>query len=831
MTRYFLVRIKIEGFRGINNEAEPLELKFRSDAVNSLFAVNGIGKSSIFEGLSYVFRGKVPKLEELQAQEKPEEYVCNKFHSKGAAVVEIEVAPDDKTLPNVTIVVKRDTTGGRTVTSPSGHPNPEAFLRTLNQEFILLDHRTFTRFIDSSPLERGRSFSGLLGLSAYSDFRQTLKAVCETRALDSDLELTTLRAKANDAGTVAKGALRRLASSYESLIGRPISDISALDACADDVLAAISGIELIKPAISGKSLSEIDFQKVMDLIRAAEGGEQRKELADLIAKVTELNSLGASEGAVHEAEQEQIYELLREKEDLLKVTQGELFSKLYETAKTIVESGQWTESNKCLLCESELQTPLQELLQNHLDQYASIQSKAGEICSRLESSEWIRRLRDLEQTRALEVRDPEKIADLLSRCATLGELTTADVNNAAAHLQQLEAKRLTQVADAIERKHELEKEIPPSLVRLTEQIEFARQFRQALADYNNQTSIQKGLISTLRLRLRWQKFIDGASDTFSAAETELSRSRISAIDAQYKSMFARIVGVNDVVPDLERAGPKENLQVQLSDFHGQAGLSARALLSESYRNALAISVFLSAAMQQTGSSRFVVLDDVTSSFDSGNQYNLMELIRQKLQYPKNTAGLQFIILSHDGLLEKYFDKLGITPDWHHQRLQGWPPLGAVMSQFQDANRLRKTATDLLDAGQVKEAEPLIRQYLEFKLLEVIRKVNIPAPLDFAIKDHLKMVSNCLNVINSAIALHKAANTLVLDPSQVNDLDTILVPALVGNWVSHYETASGSSLAPPVLKGVLQTIDDFTECFRFDDTSSGSVQRRWYKSLG
>ena len=36
----------------------------------------------------------------------------------------------------------------------------------------------------------------------------------------------------------------------------------------------------------------------------------------------------------------------------------------------------------------------------------------------------------------------------------------------------------------------------------------------------------------------------------------------------------------------------------------------------------------------------------------------MELIRTKLQQPNNPNGLQFIILSHDGLLEKYFDRLG-----------------------------------------------------------------------------------------------------------------------------------------------------------------------------
>ncbi len=44
MPRYFLTRLRVEGFRGINNEGEPLDLKFTKDAVNSVFAVNANGK-------------------------------------------------------------------------------------------------------------------------------------------------------------------------------------------------------------------------------------------------------------------------------------------------------------------------------------------------------------------------------------------------------------------------------------------------------------------------------------------------------------------------------------------------------------------------------------------------------------------------------------------------------------------------------------------------------------------------------------------------------------------------------------------------------------------
>ena len=154
----------------------------------------------------------------------------------------------------------------------------------------------------------------------------------------------------------------------------------------------------------------------------------------------------------------------------------------------------------------------------------------------------------------------------------------------------------------------------------------------------------------------------------------------------------------------------------------------------------------------------------------------------------------------------------------------------ILSQTQDANRLKSTIETLLTAGQVTQAEPLIRQYLEYKLQQIIRKVDVPVPIDFAMKDHSRMVSNCLDAITAAVNVYKQAGRIILDQQQVQDLDTAHVPALVGNWVSHYETGSGSSLSAPMLKGVIKTIDDIAECFRFDDNSGGTVTRRWYKSL-
>lgn len=208
----------------------------------------------------------------------------------------------------------------------------------------------------------------------------------------------------------------------------------------------------------------------------------------------------------------------------------------------------------------------------------------------------------------------------------------------------------------------------------------------------------------------------------------------------------------------------------------------------------------------------------------------MELLRTQVGRPENPSGPQIILLSHDSLLEKYFDRISNETAWHHQRLQGMAPHGLIMTQTQDSNRVRANAIRLLGAGQMVQGEPLVRQYLEFKLLEIIDKVRIPVPVDFSIRDDRRMIQNCLDAIKSAVDLQSAAGRAILTTAQISNLISSLVPSLIANWISHYSTGTSSAFTPHVLIGVLNTVDQFSDCFKYDCSCSSGTRRRYYKSL-
>jgi hypothetical protein len=299
-------------------------------------------------------------------------------------------------------------------------------------------------------------------------------------------------------------------------------------------------------------------------------------------------------------------------------------------------------------------------------------------------------------------------------------------------------------------------------------------------------------------------------------------------------MYASITSNPEIVPKLEKAPGSEELRLRLEKFYNLTDLSATTLLSESYRNALAISLYLSAAMRSQMSARFLVLDDVTSSFDAGHQFALMEIIRTKVSRSSiNPAGTQVILLSHDGLLEKYFDRISQEADWKHQSLQGKSPQGKVFTQTKEAERLKQEAKDFLNNGQIDQAEPLVRQYLEYRLISLIKRLDIPVPIDFSIRGDKKMVQNCITAIRSAVNLHEKAGILIIDHAQMIDFQgKIVTPSVIANLLAHYDSGVASSFDAIVLINVLDEIDNLANCFMYDCRcqSAGRVNRRYYKNL-
>lgn len=815
---WFLEEIEIEGIRGINNEGTPLRLKFRTDSVNSISAPNAVGKSSIYDALGFALTGKIPKLDGLLQSERPEDYYLNRFHPQRSGTVKLTLQPDNGGN-SVSVTVTRTSTGQRNVSGSPGI-DPNALLATLNREFVLLDAATFRGFIDEKALERGRSFSGLLGLQKYSALRQQLQALANTRAFNThfDINAHSLRKTTADRNvTTAKTAIDR---DYQALVKESLQvDISAVEQ-QQRCHAALSGISLLRDQCSGQTFMNVDIEACLDAIRTAEGGPKRERLVAVVREEEGWNT--ANKAVPADGDLPKLGELAALREEALARTSGDLLRRLYKTSEEVMSGAGWSSPTLCPTCEKDDGTSVLDSVRSRLSEYDAVEKATQALAEEWASKGW-GDLADLE-TLALAAGESPRIRELTRR-GEAGTISSADAGQIATHVSALRSRAVARLASLAAERLQLQNELPPLFAEVTTAVETARRLQSnwnALETAETESNSEAQRATHVE---RLKALLDATSTLFAQGESALAASRLSKVEPLCQTMFADIM-FSPVVPALRKPQGSEELSIRLAKFWGLNDVSAQALLSESYRNAFAVSVYLAAASLFGGAPRFVVLDDVTSSFDAGHQHHLVEVIRTRFSRPLQPNGPQVILLSHDTLLEKLFNKHSGSPGWSHQRLEGTART-AVLPQSGAVNKVRDATIDLLNAGRVDDAAPRIRQYLEYVLQSVIDRCRIPVPPDVAFGDDKRTPGELLKAIEAAVDLEKRAGSLILDATQVQNLQ-MHSATIIGNFLAHWSTGQTQAFSAMALLGVMQAIDRFPECFQYEPTPG--APKKHYSTL-
>ncbi|AMG75575.1 ATP-binding protein [Sphingopyxis granuli] len=814
---WLLRQIGIEGFRGINNAGSPLELAFHTEKVNSVFAPNGVGKSSIFEAVTYALTGQIPKLDGLPAAEQGGTYYLNRFHPGDTGTITLSLQPA-AAGPAIDVIVTRDRTGARTVAVSDGRDG-DALLAELNREFVLLDAKTFQRFIDDTPLNRGRSFSGLLGLGQYSALRQSLQALANTRAFNNHFDVSSKSGRKQLIEGQITQERTAIRESYLHLVGEDAGQLTQAD-MQTRAHAILHNIPLIQPRCAGKTFDQISADECIASVREAEGGPDRDRLAQLLREEDWWNHAIAALPTT--AQIVSIVDIAAERDTALAQTQGEKFLRLYRTAQEITESDDWVDKSLCPACERTGENSVLDHSRHKVALYDAVTAASAKLATSWATADWDKVV-ELEKATRQDGEAP------LIPGAKAAIAKQAFTQPAAAELQTridlVRARAEAALAATIAEKDAIEKRLPASLVAVTEKVEAARRLQAAFKKLEQLLVSLSALDTELDRIERVRSFLSDASGAFSQAESEAAARRLAAVEPLCRDLFQSII-FDPVVPAISKRAGGEDLQLSLAAFHDHANISAQSVLSESYRNAFAISVYLAAASLYSGAAKFLLLDDVTSSLDAGHQFHLMEVIRTRFSRPVVPDGPQVILLSHDTLLEKYFNTNGSTAGWAHQRIEGTPRT-AVLPQSNAVNRVRDATLDLLNAGNAQDAAPRIRQYIEYVLEEIIIRCRVPVPMDIALGDDRRMAGHLIGAIDAQVKLHAAANTLVLTAAQVQGLN-LAVATISANFLAHWSSGQTQAFAPGALLGVMQAIDNYAGCFKFEPTPGQGF--RYYRSL-
>lgn len=804
--------------RGINNASEPLVIRFKDNCITSITAPNGVGKSSIFDALSFAIRGKIPKLDDLPASERGKEYYVNRFHPDSQGKVVLTLVPYAGGAA-VKISVSCDSSGARTVSGPA---NADTILREIDREFVLLDNATFQSFVGFKDLDRGRAFSGLLGLRQYSEFRQTLQGLARAQPFNNHFNTAVLENRLRTATTALSNAQSGAQTAFEALTKRRLSEFPVPGDAVAAAHGALAQVELLKSHCDGKAFGEIDFQACLTAIAGAEQGAERAELSQIIGTQARLEAALVAD-ALTDADKDALKALATSRDTALREIGSEMLHQHLQSAHALLSSDEWHDKNLCPTCNTQNEQSVLDHVTGSLAKYDNAHRLAEEIeeCWHTRGFENVVGL----EGEAQDTGEPKPLYDIARQLGN-ASLSVAQVDQMWTARTAYRAKIEAKLVSLKSRRDELEKKLPASLVAINSAVEAAKLLKEKWAAIEQ----ARGQIATINAEKgnidQIKRFLDAASTKFQTLESNATDRRVAAVQPICRGLFASIVAT-DVEPSLVKQRGAEALSLALSKFFGLNNLSAQALLSESFRNALAVSVYLAAAQLYGGAARFVVLDDVTSSFDAGHQFMMMEIIKSSFARPGNPGGPQVVILSHDTLLEKLFNKNSGGTDWNHIRLEGTART-EILPHTMDSTQVRDKTKALLNAGQVQDGAFRLRFYLEQRLLEIIGKLKIPVPVDFAMDDNRKQIQHCLDAINAAVDVNKAANRLVLSATQQQGLRTHIA-TITGNYLSHYATGQSQAFSGPALLAVVNAIDDYALCFQHEDPpGSGTIV--WYRSL-
>ena len=178
-----------------------------------------------------------------------------------------------------------------------------------------LDGPTFQKFIVAKPLDRGRTISGLLGLSAYSNIRRALAALANTRAFNNHFGIAASSSAMTREERSANEWELAIAKDYEILVGAPrgTQDAAGAKAKCKQALAQVGPLTALCEPME---FDAIDIDGCIEAIKEAEGGPKRLRLGACIRERSDLGKVNhdapsperAALLAVRVAEREEVLE-------------------------------------------------------------------------------------------------------------------------------------------------------------------------------------------------------------------------------------------------------------------------------------------------------------------------------------------------------------------------------------------------------------------------------------------------------------------------------------------------------------------------------------------
>ena len=717
-----LNKISIRGLRGIREE-----LTINLQGKSALFyGDNGTGKSTIADVLEWLYNDSIDHLSGEEIGRNPNSAMRNidlLDNTDSLLMLEIENLEISKSLSN----------NLKSVFCNSS-PSIEKYMEASHNENFILRYRDLDNFVRSRKKDRLDKLSNIMGYSEISKIKAELNATYNTinkeiRAKDFDSQISNEQKKILEEIGCNITSDEHLVNEVNKKIGHlGLQNISSLtdiehileqiectvDNTLTDKKSFLTNIEaVLKEIIENidKLESEYELYK-KSFNNIASNAEKLKELI-----LEKLLSAGKEVLEKNNEPSPQCPLCLQEKDEveLLKLISDRL--KGFENIKKEQENFNQSKQllvNKIKLYQQKIATILSNLLIN-IDENETYKKEFDKL------------VKIFQEYEKLLVKDPANNKELSDK-----EKPLIDTNYFLMMCEKTKKSLL-----------EIEKSINsnPSLKIYTaikiSSIAYARikELKKQQTVYNKQL----GNIEKI-----YKKFGQHQQEAFESFLTKFSE-RINAI---YSRMQHESPSIEDIrlVP-VEEDGNLLGITIEL-DFMKKVS-PPHKYLSESYLNCIGIAFFLASVEAFNRKNKFIVLDDVISSFDNIHRKKFADLLIEEYK------NYQLILLTHEDSWFEYLRNCVKGKNWLVKTIKHTDINGTFIDK--PVANLKEKIEEKIIKNNSNNLAADVRIYLGFLLKKVAYSLETEFPFRFNDENELRMNYELLTGIKGTIKKRTSHN--------------------------------------------------------------------------
>lgn len=740
--------ITIAGIRGIR---DTISLPLNEKSV-LLYGDNGTGKSSISDAIEWFYTDKVSHLSGSEIDLKD---ALRNSYQRDDDTASIAISYNRNAIDATkNLFNKRGKLTSEISNSSDGF---QKYYSASQNENLLLRYQFLRGFIDKTKGEKQEHLSNIIGFSEVNKTKDVLRKAFNS--IKSEIKTQNFEAQINNEKQTLIAKIGAAVSQENNLFEK-INEI----------------IEPLKTEITVNSIEDID--KVLNHIKKPANTKQITELQFLENTNNALSTLKSEISFIDGEYQKYFSEFNKIAEDIQSIMQTFL-AELLKSGETVISKKYHKEDN-CPLCLQEKN--LEELK-------TDIQLRLKEI---EESSKKKVAFDTAKKTISDIITERLKRVELTSNNTLLNEQENENIKKAISNL----STKLSEYQKAANEKVTSGNKLPSnSFLLLTEddfkiqeQITARFEALQTVMKNDKSTELYANISAAKDAFLKIKRFekdkskLEHQKNSLELIYNEFVKRQKEGLESfintfsSYINEFYQYMNPDEQFHEIRiiTIGEEDELNgITIEYKYNDLWVSPpQKYFSESHLNCFGISFFLASVIAFNKENKFIILDDVISSFDSTHRKRFADLLFEKF------SDYQFILLTHEAEWFSYVQQLA--------KRKGWT-IGEIKWTEAKGTHLEEKPTDLkefiereLANSSVETLGNPIRKYLEAKLKDIA--INLDVKVSFRLNDvnEKRMPDELLNELKSKINKNGGQDI----KAKVPVIERVASSSLLGNLLSH-----------------------------------------------